>query len=84
MPIKPSPLTYTYLFDHALSQEIGIAFIISGVPRKNFVNELGKARQMAGNPEYKDLIIFQPAPPHENEIFICKKSVSLDDATPLG
>ncbi len=78
MPIKPSPLTYLYLLDAALSVEIGIAFTISGVPRKGFVNELCKTRKMATDPRYAELIFFQPATPHDHEIFICKKSVSVE------
>ena len=68
MPIKPSPLTYTFLFDHALTCEIGIAFTISGIDRHYFYNEMGKCRKMAANPAYADLILFKPAAPCENEI----------------
>lgn len=81
MPIKPPAETYSYLLDHALSTEIGIAFVISGVTRKYFLNTLNQTRKLGGG-AYDDLIFFQPAAPHDNEIFICKKSVSLDDATP--
>jgi hypothetical protein len=78
MPAKPSPLTYTYLFDHALGQEIGIAFTISGVDRKYFYNTLSKARKMSEDPRYAELIFFQPAAPHDHEIFICKRAVEID------
>jgi hypothetical protein len=83
MPIKPPATTYLYLLDHALQQEIGIAFTITGIVRKSFLNTLYEARKLGNNPAYGELIFFSPAAPHENEIFICKKSVSLDDATPL-
>jgi hypothetical protein len=83
MPIKPSPLTYTYLFDHALSQEIGIAFTISGTPRKHFANELRKGKKMAANPRYDELIMFEPAAPCENEVWICKREVEMDDASSI-
>jgi hypothetical protein len=79
MPIKPSPLVYLYLLDAALATEIGIAFTISGVNRKYFTNTLRAARKMGGT-QYEEIIFFEPAPPHEHEIFICRKSVSLDDA----
>jgi hypothetical protein len=82
MPIKPPATTYLYLLDHALQQEIGIAFTITGISRKYFLNTLRTARKMGG-PEYAEIIFFEPAAPHENEIFICKKSVSLDDAPTL-
>lgn len=78
MPPRPSPLTYTFLFDHALDQEIGIAFTISGLSRKSFSNTLYEAKKLANNPRYAELIMFLPAPPHENEIFICKKEVEMD------
>jgi len=78
MPIKPSPLTYTFLFDHALTQEIGIAFTISGVDRKYFANTLAKARKESGDSRYAELIFFQPAAPYDHEIFICKKAVEIE------
>jgi hypothetical protein len=80
MPIKPSPLVYLYLLDAALATEIGIAFTITGVNRKYFTNTLRKTRKLADDPQYDEIIFFEPAPPHEHEIFICRKSVSLDDA----
>jgi hypothetical protein len=83
MPIKPSPLTYLFLFDHALDQEIGIAFTISGVRREYFRNELYKCRKVSGDPRYDDLILFTPNAPNDNEIWICKKAVEIDDASPI-
>jgi hypothetical protein len=78
MPSRPSPLTYLYLLDYALDQEIGIAFTVSGVDRRYFCTTLGKARKESGDPRYAELIFFQPAAPHENEIFICKRAVEID------
>jgi len=78
MPIKPSPLTYLFLFNHALDQEIGIAFTISGVPRKAFANELYKARKQSADPRYEELVLFSPASPHDNEIWLCRKGVEID------
>jgi hypothetical protein len=75
---RPSPLTYTYLFDYALEQEIGMAFTISAVPREHFRSVLYDARKKSGDPRYNDLIMFAPAAPHENEIWICKKQVEMD------
>ncbi len=74
MALRPSPLTYLPLFDRALDEEIGIAFMVD-IPRESFRNELYKARKMSGDPRYKDLIIFCP---NNGEIFIAKKAVELD------
>jgi hypothetical protein len=79
---KPSPLTWTPLFDRALNEEIGIAFTIHGTNRDDFRRELYRTRIESGDPRYQDLILFAPAAPHENEVWICKKQVSLDDASP--
>ena len=78
MPIRPPAETYSYLLDHALSVEIGIAFVITGVTRKYFLKTLRDLRKASNNPDYDGLIFFEPAAPHDNEIFICKKSVELD------
>jgi hypothetical protein len=78
MAPRPSPLTYTFLLDHALDAEIGIAFTISGVKRNYFHATLSKARKMADDPRYAQLVFFQPNAPHENEIWICKKAVEID------
>ena len=78
MPIKASPMTWLFLFDHALEQEIGIAFTISGVKREGFRAELYKARKMSNDPRYDELILFAPNAPLDNEIWICKKAVEID------
>lgn len=83
MPIKASPMTWLFLFDHALEQEIGIAFTVSGVKREGFRAELYKARKMSNDPRYDELILFSPSAPCDNEIWICRKSVEIDDASPL-
>lgn len=76
---KPSPLTWLPLWERALETEIGIAFTVSGMDRVNFKVELYQARKLSGNPELHNLIMFIPAAPHDNEIWICKKEVELDD-----
>lgn len=78
MLIKAPALTWTYLFERALVEEIGIAFVISGIRRDYFVTELGKCRKQSGDPRYNDLVIFQPVAPCEDQIWICKKMVELD------
>lgn len=76
---RPSPLTWLPLLERALEVEIGIAFRISGVTREYFRNSLNEARKASGNPALYDLIMFMPAAPHDNEIWICKKEVELAD-----
>jgi hypothetical protein len=78
MANRPSPRTYTYLLDFALEQEIGMAFVVTGIPRKAFRNQLYEAREMSGDPRYAELVMFMPAAPHDNEIFICKRAVEID------
>jgi hypothetical protein len=73
-----SPLTWLPLWTRALEVEIGIAFIINGVRRDYFRNTMYEARKAAGDPRLEDLIMFLPAAPHDNEIWICKKQVELD------
>ena len=75
---RPSPLTYLPLWQRALECEIGIRFRISGVERTYFRNTLYEARKAAQDPALADLIMFLPAPPHDDEIWICKKLVELD------
>ncbi len=75
---KPSPLTWLPLWDRAFDTEIGIAFVISGVDRNYFRNTLYEARKLANDPRYQELIMFLPAEPHDNEIWICKKAVELE------
>jgi hypothetical protein len=76
---KPSPLTWVPLLERALREEIGIAFPVSGVTREYFRNQLYEARNAAKNPAFDNLIIFLP---NDNRIWICRKAVELDDATP--
>jgi hypothetical protein len=75
---KPSPLTWLPLWTRALDVEIGIAFSISGVRREYFRNTLYEARKQAADPRLDDLIMFLPAAPCDNEIWICKREVELD------
>ena len=74
---RPSSLTYLPLWQRALEYEIGIRFVISGVERTYFRNTLYEARKAANDPTLRDLIMFLPAPPHDDEIWICKKTVEL-------
>ena len=76
---RPNAITYLPLWQRALECEIGIRFKIGGVERRNFVNLLYEARKAAQDPSLGDLILFQPAPPHNDEIWICKRQVELTD-----
>lgn len=78
---KPSPLTWLPLWHRALDPdiEIGIAFRISGVDRGYFRNTLYEARKAANDPRLEEIIMFLPAGDHTDEIWLCKKEVSLDD-----
>jgi hypothetical protein len=75
---RPHPSTWLPLFDRALDNEIGIAFTISGVTREYFRNTLYEAKKSSGDPRYDDLIIFMPVAPCDQEMWICKRAVELD------
>lgn len=75
---RPSPLTYLPLWERALDVEIGIRFEVAGVDRRTFANQLYEARQLAKDARLDELIMFQPAAPFDNEIWVCKKQVELD------
>ena len=75
---RPSPLTYLPLWTRALDVEIGIRFEVAGVDRNYFRNTLYEVRKAAADPSLDDLIMFLPAAPFDNEIWICKKQVELD------
>jgi len=79
VPPRPSPLIYLPLFERALTTEIGIAFTVRNVDRKYFCNTLYECRTQANDPRLMDLIIWQPAPPHDQDIYITKREVELDD-----
>lgn len=74
---RPSPLTYLPLWTRALDVEIGIRFEVSGVAREYFRNTMYETRKAAADPALDDLIMFLPAAPFDNEIWICKKQVEL-------
>ena len=78
---RPAPATWLPLWHRALETEIGIAFIITGITREYFRNTLNEARKQDGDPALRDLVMFLPAAPFDNEIWICKKQVSLDAST---
>jgi len=75
---RPHPSTWLPLWHRALDVEIGIAFRITGVRRDYFRATLLEARKGSGDPRLRDLIMFLPAAPFDNEIWICKKEVELD------
>ncbi len=75
---RPSPLTYLPLWQRALECEIGIRFVVGGVERNYFRNTLYEARKAAQDLALADLIMFLPAKPFDNEIWICKKQVELE------
>lgn len=75
---RSNPLTWLPLWLRALDVEIGIGFTIRGITREYFRNELYAARKASADPRLDGLIMFLPAPPHDNEIWICKKEVELD------
>lgn len=75
---RPSPLTYLPLWQRALDQEIGIRFCIANVDREYFRITLYECRRQANDPALEGLVMFAPAAPYDNEIWICKKSVELD------
>lgn len=80
---RPSPLTWLPLWQRALDLEIGLRFVVSGVRREYARNTLYEARKASGDPRLEQLIMFLPAV-HEgvdysNEIWICKKEVSIED-----
>lgn len=66
------------LFAQALDQEIGVAFAIFGMSRDSYKNMLYEVRAASGDPRLQELMIFAPAAPHDNEIWIAKKEVELD------
>lgn len=72
------PSTWLPLWLRALEVEIGIGFTISGVKREYFRNTLNEARKGAADPRLDSLIMFLPAAPHDNEVWICKKEVELE------
>lgn len=75
---RPHPSTWLPLWLRALDPavEIGIAFIVSGCTREYFRNELYEARKQANDPRLQELIMFLP---NNGEIWICKKSVSMEE-----
>ncbi len=78
MPPRPSALSWVALWERALTEEIGIAFSVSGVDRNYFRNTLYEARKQANDPRLESLIMFLPAGEVSHEIWICKKSVELE------
>lgn len=79
---RPSPLIWLPLFDRALTAEIGIAFKITGVERSYFRNILYDCRKAAEDSRLDDIVMFLPGGDHTDEIWLCRKQVELDDASP--
>lgn len=76
---RKAPATWLPLFLRALDEEIGIRFTVTGGTREYFRNELLEARKSAADPRLDGLIIFLPAGEAAGEIWICKKSVEMDE-----
>lgn len=72
--MKPSPSVYLPLFEQVLEREIGIA-IRTNDP-KALRDELYRARDQSGKPEFHEVIAFLPR--DKDEVFMCRKSVELD------
>lgn len=75
---RPSVLTYLPLWTRALEDEIGIRFAVAGVDRQYFRNTLYETRKAANDPALDALMMFLPAAPFDNEIWICKQAVELE------
>ena len=75
---RPHPSTWLPLLDRALESEIGIRFRITGIRRDYFKQTLYTARKATGDHRYMDLVLFEPAAPFNDEIWICRKQVELD------
>lgn len=76
---RPSPIIWLPLFERALETEIGIGFKVSGVARTYFRNTLYECRKLAADPRLDDIVMFLPGGDHQDEIWLCKKQVSLED-----
>lgn len=75
---RPSPLVYLPYLTRALDVEIGLAIPVSGVTATYFRNTLYECRKAANDPRLDALIMFLPAAPHDNEVWVCKKTVELE------
>ena len=75
---RPASLSWVALWERALAEEIGIAFVVSGVEREYFRNMLYEARKASGDHRLDSLIMFLPAGEVSHEIWICKKAVELE------
>jgi hypothetical protein len=75
---RPSPLTYLPLWTRAFDFEIGYRFTVANIDREQFRTLLYKARELSKDPTLQELIMFAPAAPYDNEIWICRKSVELE------
>lgn len=76
---RPNPAVWLPILDQALTQEIGVGFRVTGIPREQFRDQLYTARKASGDPRYSDLIMFLPGGDAKDQIFVCKKEVPLED-----
>ncbi len=76
--LHPSAAAIPPLFARALEQEIGIRFVIDGMPRDRYKNMLYEVRAASGDPRLQELMIFAPAAPYDNELWIAKREVELE------
>lgn len=72
MPRRPD--LFIPLWERALEAEIGIS-IATNQPQL-LRQELYRAREASGRPEFADIIMFLPA--DKDEVYLCRKSVELD------
>jgi hypothetical protein len=76
--LPPCAAAILPLFTQALNQEIGVGFAVNGMPRDSYKNMMYEVRNASGDPRLQELIIFAPAAPYDNELWIAKKEVELD------
>lgn len=78
---KPSPLVYLPLWEQAQAAEIGIRFNVAGVKREAMRNTLYEARKLSADPSLDEIMMFLPGGECQDEIWLCKREVRLDDAS---
>ena len=76
--LPPAAAAAMPLFDRALEQEIGLAFAVTGMSRDAYKNMLYEVRSRSGDPRLQELMIFAPAAPYDNELWIAKREVELE------
>jgi len=77
--LHPSAAAVMPLFNRALEQEIGVAFAVGGgMTRDQYKNIVYEVRAQSGDPRLQELMIFAPAAPYDNELWIAKREVELE------